>query len=403
MLSVSRHITFLALLLVLSSCASTSQSSFNSLIPASSTSALEEELLDIDIAIFVPAQDATVQPVPGMNPVTIENLRYVESLYYSVYLAALIKSSDQWGIVRIIPGLSPGSDLLVTGEVVHSSGKTLDIRVQAIDATGRTWLDRNYRESLNAKYYSQADTDTVVEPFANLYTQIMEELHAFRSTLDRDDLLAIRQVAKLQFANRFAPEKFSSYLDNRQDGVVQFDRYPAVNDPVFNIINDLDMRNDFYLDLLQPQFADFVLQSLDPLSQFRVYGFFSTVNKLLGFDLSGLMSMVPLNADRTDVENTAVTGGAETELTNNERINNTPEATIENERRFLNRGTNAVSYPERFAQSVQKIELYIQPQTVELREHVFTLSGSIEDHYRQWEETLQEMYRLETGIQAAEE
>ena len=100
-----------------------------------------EELLDVGVRIFdpgVPAEienDEQAQQKAGIYP----DVRRAEARYMAMLLRNTLETTAQWGAVRVIPANAEFIDVIVSGKIVRSTGKELELLISVRDATGRTW------------------------------------------------------------------------------------------------------------------------------------------------------------------------------------------------------------------------------------------------------------------------
>src|SRR3546814_12222835 len=57
-----------------------------------------------------------------------------------------------------------------------------------------------------------SDLSNGVDAFQGLYTEIANDIAAYRKKLSKEDHAAIRQVAELKFGTEFAPDAYNGYL-----------------------------------------------------------------------------------------------------------------------------------------------------------------------------------------------
>src|SRR5690606_40939128 len=108
-----------------------------------------------------------------------------------------------WGQVRVIPEDTDALDVYVSGVIMESSGQRLKLQVTVSDATGRTWFRKTYEQIADTRSYK--DTRSVKrDPFQNLYSNLANDMLAYRQQLAGNDLENVRRVAKLQFPSDFA-------------------------------------------------------------------------------------------------------------------------------------------------------------------------------------------------------
>src|SRR4029077_14454862 len=101
------------------------------------------------------------------------DLRKAEARYIPVMLRNTLESSAQWGAVRVAPESVQFVDLAITGKIIESTGKHLEIAVTAKDAAGRTWLqDKHYEGDADIGSYKTDAALQARDPFQNLYSMI---------------------------------------------------------------------------------------------------------------------------------------------------------------------------------------------------------------------------------------
>src|SRR6185436_3980518 len=99
----------------------------------------DERLLDIGVAVFdtgLSERDRERLAAKGFSP----ELRRAEGRFVAFHLKKTMEGTGNWGAVRVLPAPAEGLDVLVTGKIAKSTGKDLELEVDAIDATGRHWL-----------------------------------------------------------------------------------------------------------------------------------------------------------------------------------------------------------------------------------------------------------------------
>ena len=138
---ILRTVSCLLATLLLAGCVSnTVKSTAVPQVQTLGTEIPEQELLDVGIVIFDPGIDADSD-----DKTLYPEVRRAEANYQPFLLAEAIQSSAAWGAVRVVPDDGQITDLLVTGTIVNSHGERLELHIEARDARGRVWLDRDYQ------------------------------------------------------------------------------------------------------------------------------------------------------------------------------------------------------------------------------------------------------------------
>ena len=142
----------------------------------------EAALLDIGLVVFdtgTPA-DRTEQQRLGISP----KIRRAEASYLPYVLRQTLVNSGQWGAVRVLPEADSSFELLLTGTILRSDGRVLELRIDVVDSTGRRWLHKTYYDA-SAESDFDSESKPVSEPFQDLYNQIANDLVGQRRQADR--------------------------------------------------------------------------------------------------------------------------------------------------------------------------------------------------------------------------
>jgi len=352
----------------------------------------EDELLDISIAILDPGLD----DIPAKREeLTFADVRIAETQFVAWHLAQTLQRNGNWGIVRVNPNDLSSSDVAVQGTIIQSDGETMILEITVRDATNRTWFKREYTEAVS-KYNYDPRMRRTDDPFQGLYNRIANDILSYRQrSLKRDDLLAIRTVARIQFARSFAPQAFDDYLRTERNGRISMARLPAANDPLLTRIDVIRERDYMFVDALQDYYTTFARQMQAPYNEFRRISY----DEVMKYDalrakarrnmILGVATIVG-GVAAVQSDNAAVRYGAYGGLFGGGFL-------IKD---AFNTRDEAQMHVEALAELGNSMQAEIAPKTIALEERVITLTGSVEEQYAQWREILADMYAEETGIQA---
>ncbi len=227
----------------------------------------EERLLDVAIDLLSPSiddRDREALAEKGIQP----SVRKAEARYIPIHLRNTLQSTGQWGAVRVVPGGLDWAGLNVVGTIEKSNGKDLIISINAWDATGREWLDEDYRGKARMLTYA-AETVDSLDPFQSVYNQIANDLVKARSKRKTKDLIRIQEVAELRFAAEFAPDTFGPYLKADKKSRYKVARLPAPNDPMMLRLELIRERDDMFVDTLNEYYSDFFARMDKPYDDWR--------------------------------------------------------------------------------------------------------------------------------------
>jgi len=362
----------------------------------------DEQLLDLAVREFDPGvpEDLKEDEEALAKKRIYPDVRRAESRLIPLNLRETLEGTGHWGPVRVVPASVQFVDVIVTGRIVESTGTQLTLEVSAADSTGRVWLDRK-------RYESEADigsykTDAALrarDPFQNVYSAIANDLLAARRQLAAADLVDIRRITSLRFAEDLAPEALGGYLARESGGLIRVSRLPAVGDPTLARIEQIRARDAAVIDTMDGYYGSFSERLSDSYdgwrrtsydaiekedkarSQARTRTVLGAAAVLASIFVSG--QCAPTDYDCRRIESAARTAGAAGGVA----------AVLSGIRKF--------SDAKVAAQEVKELALSFQgeaeAQVVELEGRTLRLSGTAEEQYREWRRLLGGIYREESG------
>ena len=264
------------------------------------------------------------------------------------------------------------------------------VQVDVKDATGKVWLHKEYEEVVSKYSYDprQRSSD---DPFQGLFNRIANDMLEYRQqNLDRQQLVNIRTVSRIQFAKSFAPQAFDQYLTTNRNGLLELTRMPAENDPMLNRIDNIRERDYLYIDALQDYYGNYVRQMQGPYTSFRRESY-AEVMKYDKLRAQATRNMVLGVA--------AIVGGLAATQSNNAAVQYSAYGGLFGGgfliKDAFNKRDEAQLQVETLAELGNSLESEIAPQTIELDERVVTLTGSVQEQYTQWREILADIYAAE--------
>jgi hypothetical protein len=243
------------------------------LVPAQET-VPEDQLLDVGITVFdpgVPEGEVDKEVLEELlDKGTFVEIRRAESMYMAVQLRDTMQDSGHWGGVWVTPEPSTASDLTVKAEILHSDGDIARVEVDAVDATGRTWISKPYEiETAAGAYNRQRYPDQ--DPYQDLFNMIANDLAAAQADLSAEDRREIRTVAELRYASEMSPEAFSDYVAESRNGIYEPVRLPAVGDPMFERTQKVRQRERLFFETLDQHYEKFSLDAMPSYDSWRQY------------------------------------------------------------------------------------------------------------------------------------
>jgi hypothetical protein len=354
----------------------------------------EAQLLDVGIETFELGTEGTPDlEEEGIFP----DIRKAESRFMPVHLKNTMQLSGHWGAVRVIPTRTDAVDVIVTGEILRSDGETLELRIDAHDATGRRWFSHVYEEELESESYNSRNAGDR-DPFQDLYNTIANDLAKHRASLTPDDLENIRRVAQMRFAAWLAPEAFRTFLTEDEDGIWHVNRLPARDDPMVQRVLTIREREFMLIDTVTAHYEHFYADMQDPyrgwrqsrveeLEAMRELERKAWTRKLLGGALiAGAIAADILGGggNTASLRNVMLIGGA----------------------MAMKSGFDLSGQTEIHEDAIRELgvsfDSEVKPLVVEVDGETVELTGSAETQYANWRRLLQSIYFTETGLRSVE-
>ena len=349
----------------------------------------EDALLDVGIQIFdpgLPPGDSYTLEEDGIY----EDIRKSESRFIPVELMNTLQATGNWGAVRVVPAGTDSVDLVVKGRIGSSSGRKLVLDVTAVDATGRTWLEKRYKRVAHPRAYKDEDYDR--EPFQDVFNLIANDLLAARDKLDLDGLRRVRAVANLRFAADLAPIAYADYLGRDRKGRAVIEKLPAEGDPVMERVAQVRERDYLFVDTLTEYYANFHARMSEPYDNWRSFSYDEEVARrkqkrsammqtILG--AAGILGGIVLEGDdnaSSAAKQAAIIGGS---------------IAIQS---GMNKFQEVKLHVEALRELASSFDSEVAPLLVEVEGRTLRLTGSVEAQYATWRQLMRDFFIAETGL-----
>ena len=208
--------------------------------------------LNVSISVFDPGipDDRALHRDLKIFP----RIRRVEARFLPFVLRETLVASGEWGAVRVVTGPDVAAEVGISGSIIRSDGERLEIRVRAVDATGRLWFDQVFGSSL---VQNERDRDPGTAPGSPaIYDEIEATLRAARDRLDDRALGRIIETSLLRYATELAPSAFGQYLADDGNGMFSIRRLPARSDPMLDRIERIRLTEYVITDSVDAKFRE---------------------------------------------------------------------------------------------------------------------------------------------------
>jgi hypothetical protein len=361
-----------------------------------------DELLDVGVRIFDPGippeveNDEQAQQKVGIYP----DVRRAEARYMAMLLRNTLESTAQWGAVRVIPATADFVDVIVTGKIVKSTGKELELLITVRDSTGRTWYsDKKYESEADLGSYLSDAALKARDPFQNLYSTMANDMLAFRNTLPVADRRIVRRVTEMRFAEDLAPQAYAGYVVKNADGRYELQRLPADGDPVFERVEKIRERDGALIDTVSDYYGGFAEHLSEPYGNWRRYSYdeISKEEKLKAQARTRMIMGAAAVLGSILVSSQCPGGDS-----NCQRVESAVRTAgtiggIAGIMSGLKKSADAKIHTAAITELATSFQTEVAPQVVEVEGRTLKLTGTAEDQYREWREMLKQMYFEETG------
>ena len=351
----------------------------------------EDQLLDVGISTFagnIP-EDYDERIAQIISP----EIRRAEIQYLPYITKNLIQSSGNWGAVRVVPRPSLAVDVIVSGEIIESTGETLKLKIAVHDATGRQWYEKDY-SALASKYAYEDSFPRDIDAFQSIYKEITDDLLEYRLTLSKSDIQQIRAVAEMRFAQSFSSEAFGEHVSQEESGQYRLLKLPSEDDPMLASVRKVREREYLFIDTIDEYYANFHRSVYPTYQVWRKASYVDMItykklqtqakNRIVGgaIGLVGSVGTIYASDDwAADTSGIAGVIGSATVIS-----------------KAILKKNEAEQYAERLRELATETERELVPTTIELENRTVKLQGSVEEQYTELRSILKTLYYEDLGL-----
>ena len=351
----------------------------------------EDQLLDVGISTFIGniPEDYDERIAQIISP----EIRRAEIQYLPYITKNLIQSSGNWGAVRVVPRPSLAVDVIVSGEIIESTGETLKLKIAVHDATGRQWYEKDY-SALASKYAYEDSFPQDIDAFQSIYKEITDDLLEYRLTLSKSDIQQIRAVAEMRFAQSFSSEAFGEHVSQEESGQYRLLKLPSEDDPMLASVRKVREREYLFIDTIDEYYANFHRSVYPTYQVWRKASYVDMItykklqtqakNRIVGgaIGLVGSVGTIYASDDwAADTSGIAGVIGSATVIS-----------------KAILKKNEAEQYAERLRELATETERELVPTTIELENRTVKLQGSVEEQYTELRSILKTLYYEDLGL-----
>jgi len=225
-----------------------------------------------------------------------------------------------------------------------------------------------------------------------MFNEIANDLFDYQAALTSEQRLNLRAISKVKFARDFLPQAFEEFVVENKDGVLELQRIPASSDPMIQRIDAIQARNDLFLDVIQNYYRGFNQNMSEPYQEWRRLSYKEVVyerqireqarnERIAGIAViaGGLLAQGSSSRSARTAGQVGVFGGA---------------ALF---RRGFLKTDEAIAHSETLRELGASLETRLEPSVVDLQDRSVTLSGTVDDQFKEWRRILGRMFDVEQG------
>lgn len=347
----------------------------------------EDSLLDVGV-VLLDLQEVDLDS----NETDFSSVRKSEAVWFTSQLKTTLEKSNAWGLVRALPSKRLGVDVTVTGTLIESNGEVVKLLVVVNDSRGQQWFIKEYFQRASAYAYNP-EVKIEGDPFQATFNEIANDLFNYRASLSSSELLEVRNLTKVLFAQDFVPSAFSGFVQQNENGTIGLKRIPAASDPMMLRVDRIRSRNDLFLDVVQDYYRAFNQKMHGPYQEWRKLSYKEV---LLARQLkeqgrrekiAGVVAIAGGIAAAKKGKNSATRGAGHVGILAGARIFGGSFQKIE----------QSLSHGSRLRELGLSLESELEPSIVDLQDRSVTLTGTVDDQYQEWRRILGDMFLIEEG------
>jgi hypothetical protein len=358
-------------------------------IEQANTEIPEAQLLDVGILVF---ETKELTPEVVEKEGTNANIRNAEIHFIPYHLKNTLHQSAHWGAIQVVPAETNSVDLLVKGKMLESNGEHLVIEIDVVDATQKRWFKKVYSAEASEASYS-GNPAGEKDAYQDIYNAIANDMARYKLKLKAAQIETIRTVAKLKFAQEFAPDAFDGYLTTDKKKHLSVNRLPANNDPMMARLLQIREREYMYVDTLNQQYEKFYAEMWPAYENWRQ----------LNLTEREAIKKIKRDAMTRQLIGALLVAGAIAAGSQDSNMGRAlaPAMAIMGGQVFIS-GWNVSKEADMHKAAIEELSesfgSEMQPVTMEFEGQQYKLTGSAEEQFKSWKKLLREIYFAETGF-----
>jgi len=393
---------FVLFAFLLSGCATNNRTS--SIVgPPPSSSFSEPET--IESVVITPKLDVII-PVfdPGLpeGPVDYDKeniwpeLRRAEANRFAYKLKEKLETTGQFGAIRVTPDKTATGDLYILGRIVESNGEEVEIEIEAVDISGKGWLDKHFDHEVAEGFHRDMRNDGK-DPYDPLFEEAAEEIVEELSDHSSKELENLHYLADIRFGANFSESTFMQYMKTN-GGKFTLVSKPSDDDPMLQRVRAIRVRDQLFVDSLQDNYGFFSEQMKESYLMWQKQSLLEmqaereasqqaigqAIGGVLFIGLAVLAAVAGANSDAIGSSSAGATGAILGGMAGASLITQSFKTSAE-----------AKVHRDSLNELGQSVDMELAPQVIAFEKESVELTGDAREQFMQWRTFLQKIYSEE--------
>ena len=182
-------------------------------------------------------------------------LRRAEANRFAYQLKKAMDATGAFGAVRVTPDQTATGDLYVLGEILESNGEDVEIAIDVLDISGKSWFTRTFDHEVDPAFHKTIRNDGL-DPYTPVFEKAANRIALELEEYTTEQLEQLAQLAELRFGASMSEDAFTEHL-KFEDGTVSLASRPSDDDPMLNRTRAVRVRDQLFVDSLQEEYRTF--------------------------------------------------------------------------------------------------------------------------------------------------
>lgn len=350
--------------------------------------------LDVIIPIFDPglSEKAKNYEEEGVWP----ELRRAEANRFAYKLKQALDNTHEFGAVRVTPDKTASGDLYVIGQIKDSDGIDVKFKLTVEDISGKKWIDDTFTHEVEASFYKNS-RNSGKDPYDPVFKEAADEIINALKDHNSSELDDLKYIADMRFGASFNDTAFLEHM-NTEGKYTKLISKPSDNDPLFQRVTAIRVREQLFIDNLQPNYSSFA-QTMDSSYLAWQDASFTETKLRKAAQVESILKTVGGIA-LFALAVAAAAGGGGNDYNSNFAQSAEIVAVGVAGAMLVSSGFKSKEEADLHQDTInelgESINLELEPQVISFEDQTVELTGNIQEQFMQWRTFLKRIYELES-------